>query len=277
MRILFAIAILFPATIFAECAIKQFPLDERTVYEIAIGRNAPTTIMFPGSITSISGANISNNAEEDAPILISHKEGRYFFTLRALKDKSHGAVNIVYKNKTYVLSLFECDEPMRSVTFYEASNRHNQSVQVRPETLLSILDKAKSYHFFCMQYPSAVQQIELDKPCTTTLYKNYNVVIDEVFRFDPEDTLVFKVRLQNKSDQEIFYQPQSLAVRVAHNVYYASIADASGIMPPGSETTAYFAVTGKPGGGRANLSVKNTFSVIVMEVEDISLIVPSRC
>ena len=37
--------------------IKQFPLDERTVYEIPIGRDVPTTLMFPSAITAIEGAN----------------------------------------------------------------------------------------------------------------------------------------------------------------------------------------------------------------------------
>ena len=100
---------------------------------------------------------------------------------------------------------------------------------------------------------------------------------EEVFRFDPEDTLVLRVRFENTGESEVIYQPQRLAVRVGANVYYASIADASGIVPPKATTVAYFAVTGTPRGGRANLSVKNTFSVIVSRVErDAKLVVPDR-
>ncbi|MEO6750839.1 MAG: hypothetical protein ABIZ04_02775 [Opitutus sp.] len=63
--------------------------------------------------------------------------------------------------------------------------------------------------------------------------------------------------------------------RVGAHVYYASIADASGIIPPHASTTGYVAITGTPRGGRANLSVKNGFSIIVPRVErDAKLVVP---
>jgi hypothetical protein len=101
------------------------------------------------------------------------------------------------------------------------------------------------------------------------------VTVEEVFRFDPEDTLVFKLRFENKNDTEIYYQPQRLAARVGENIYYPSIADASGIIPPKATTTAYFAITGSPTGGRANLSIRNAFNIVVTRVErDAKLIVP---
>jgi hypothetical protein len=62
---------------------------------------------------------------------------------------------------------------------------------------------------------------------------------------------------------------------VGDDVYYASIVDASGIVPPKATATAFLAITGTPRGGRANLSVKNAFSIIVPRVErDAKLIYP---
>jgi hypothetical protein len=98
--------------------------------------------------------------------------------------------------------------------------------------------------------------------------------VAEVFRFDPEDTLVFKILLYNHSDRETYYQPQSLAVRVGLDVFYSALSDASGVMPSAyfnpetkkvepSVSLAYFVVTGTPNGGRNNLAVTNTFNVIV--------------
>lgn len=69
---------------------------------------------------------------------------------------------------------------------------------------------------------------------------------------------------------------RTVMARVGQNVYYASIADASGIVPPKATTTGFFAITGTPRGGRANLSIKNSFSVIVPRVErDAKLVVPN--
>lgn len=261
-------------------AVKQFPLDERTVYEIPIGMNAPTTLMFPSALTAIEGANVSANPETPAPVLLAYTPGRTFFSVRALEPAAKGAVNVVWKNKTYVLRFAVGAEPAGSVTFYEEgppSPRTTLQRRFSPEVLLSLLDRAKSYALTGAQYPEAVQQIEHTAPGNVSYYRDFRVTVEEVFRFDPEDTIVLLVRFDNGSDKEVIYQPQRLAARVGLNVYYASIADASGIVPPKATTFGYFAITGTPRGGRANLSIKNTFSVIVSRVErDAKLIVPDE-
>lgn len=254
--------------------IKQFPLDERSVYKINIGTEAPTTVMFPGPVEAISGANICIKHGDMADVMLSYTENKNFFHVRAMSIEAEAAANVIYKNKTYVLMFCGNQQPFRSVNFYETSSRmgDHSNNSVMPERLLELLDKAKMHRFFEMQYPEMVQQVERAFPMTVTLYKNFEVWLEEVIRFDPEDTLIFRIKLKNKTDQEIYYQPQRLAVRIGDNVYYASIADASGILPACSEVYGYFAITGKPSGARANLSVKNNFSIIVTQVEDASMI-----
>jgi hypothetical protein len=258
--------------------IKQFPLDERTVYEIPISRDAPTTLMFPSALTAIEAANVSTNPETAAPVLLAYTPGRYFFSVRALEPTAKAAVNVVWRNKTYVLRFVVGAEPYGSVTFYEDELAGRSAAlrrRVTPEVLLGLLDRAKSFGLIAQQYPEAVQQIEHAAPGTVSFYKDFRVTMDEVFRFDPEDTLVFKLRFENTGEKEVVYQPQRLAVRVGENIYYASIADASGIIPPKATTTGFFAITGTPLGGRANLSIKNAFDVIVPRVErDAKLVVP---
>ncbi|HTQ30416.1 MAG TPA: hypothetical protein VMI53_04340 [Opitutaceae bacterium] len=257
--------------------IKQFPLDERTVYQIPVGRDVPTTLMFPSAISAIEGANVSANAEAPAPVLLAYTPGNYFFSVRALTPGAKGAVNVVWRNRTFVIRFEEGPAPYGSVTFYEDNFTGGAPVQrrVTAEVLLGLLDRAKEFPLIALQYPEAVQQIEHAEPGTVCFYKDFQVTIEEVFRFDPEDTLVFKLRFENKGDTEVRYQPQRLAVRVGQNVYYASIADASGIVPPKATTIAFLAITGSPTGGRANLSIKNEFSILVTRVErDAKLIVP---
>lgn len=258
--------------------IKQFPLDERTVYEIPIGSDVPTTLMFPSAITAIEGANISGNPETPAPVLLAYTPGRYFFSVRAAEPNAKAAINVVWKNRTFVLRFAASPQPYGSVTFYEdelTGRNSNLRRRVSPDVLLRLLDRAKSHRLVEMQYPEAVQQIDHGAPGDVTLYKDFRVTVEEVFRFDPEDTLVFKLRLENSGDSEVIYQPQRLAARVDVHVFHASISDASGIIPPKAATTAFFAITGTPSGGRANLSIKNRFSIIVPRVErDAHLILP---
>ena len=147
----------------AASAIKQFPLDERVVYEIPISRNAPTTFMFPSAPTAIEAANVSTSPEVAAPVLLAYTPGRYFFSVRATVPDARAALNVVWKNKTYVLRLMASAEPFASVTFYEdASPTLANAVRrrVTPDVLLSLLDRAKNYALVRVQYPEAVSQLD---------------------------------------------------------------------------------------------------------------------
>jgi hypothetical protein len=257
-------------------AIKQFPLDDRTVYQIKVGRNQVTTIMFPSSISAIEGANVTIDPKYPAAVLLSHAKDRYFFSIRALQEPASANLNVVWNRKTYVLEIQSDPEPFNSVTFYEPaeSGINSETASLGPIRLLGLLDKAKEYHLIQSQYPEAIPQVDTAQPHNRIAYKDFEVEVTEVFRFDPEDTLVFKILLYNHSDHEIYYQPQSLAVRVGLDVFYSALSDASGIMPPAylnpetskvepSVSLAYFVITGTPNGGRNNLAVTNTFNVIV--------------
>jgi len=63
----------------------------------------------------------------------------------------------------------------------------------------------------------------------------------------------------NKTDAQLRFRPDSLAVRAGNRLYHQSISDASGAVPPLGSSTVYFAVTGTPDGGRNELSLKNGF------------------
>lgn len=100
-------------------AIKQFPLDERTVYQIKIAKDQITTITFPGKLTALEGAGITGDPQVLAPVLIHYKEGRAFFSVRALTESASASLNVVWNRKTYVLKFLTSKEPVNSVTFYE--------------------------------------------------------------------------------------------------------------------------------------------------------------
>ena len=69
---------------------------------------------------------------------------------------------------------------------------------------------------------------------------NFKLLIRDVWRFEQEDTLVFRIELENSSDSTIYYKPQDLAVRLEDRIYTQSIADASGVMPPKSTHARVF-------------------------------------
>lgn len=267
--------------------IRQFPLDERTVYTIPIARNQVTTIQFPSAMTALEGSGITTDPQVAAPVLMHYQPGRWFFSVRALTDKATAGLNVVWNKKTYVLQFTTDGEPLNSVTFYQASNRSfgGPRTEVGPSNLLSLLDLAKAYPVLSVQNASQLPQMQAAQPHQRMLYKDFEVEITDVYRFETADTLVFRLIFTNQSEKEIYYQPQALAVRIGARVFPASIADASGILPPGNRlpdgsiqpcaTLAFFAITGSPDGGRNELSVMNRFNVLVTrQTEPVTLTHP---
>ena len=123
--------------------VKQFPLDERTIYEIPIGRDVPTTLMFPSAISAIEGANVTTNPDTPAPVLLTYNAGQYFLSVRALVPKAKGAVNVVWRNRTFVIRFEEGPAPYGSVTFFDeniSGQGHSVEKRVTPEVLLGLLD-----------------------------------------------------------------------------------------------------------------------------------------
>ncbi|MCG3147780.1 MAG: hypothetical protein PCFJNLEI_01221 [Verrucomicrobiae bacterium] len=252
--------------------IAEYRLDEHTVYTIPVSRSRVTTLNFPGPISAIDGANVTNDTKTPGLFQIAHTRGSHFVSVRALVQKAATNINIRWNKKTYVIVLVESEQPLFSVIFGYAGDepRATAPVRVTPARLLALLDKAKAYPLLKANHSQAVAQVEYVNYAKTPRimdYKDYEVQLDEAFRFNPEDTLIFRVILRNKTDQPINYRPDGLALRVGDRTYPQSVSDASGTIPPKNEVPVYFAVTGTPNGGRNDLSMKNEFTVLLDRIE----------
>ena len=252
--------------------IAEYRLDEQTVYTIPVSRSRVTTISFPGPISAIDAANVTSDPKIPGLFQIAHTKGSYFLSVRALVQKAATNVNIRWNKKTYVIELVESPVPLYSVIFqYDTdANIRPATTRVTPSRLLALLDKAKAYALLKAYHPNAIAQVEyasLAKNPRVMDYKDYEVQLDEVFRFNAEDTLVLRIVLRNKTDQPIQYRPDGFSLRVGERTYPQSISDAGGTIPPNGEAPAYFAVTGTPNGGRNDLSLKNDFVVLLDRAE----------
>ncbi|PTX91874.1 hypothetical protein DB346_23210 [Verrucomicrobia bacterium LW23] len=256
--------------------IRQYPLDDRTVYQLGIGVNAVTTLTFPGPIMALEAANVTADPKVPAQMLMAYKPGRPFFSVRALAQNAVGQVNVVWNDKTYVLKFAAGNDALSSVRFYVEESQDALAKSKSPQgasQLLSLLDRAKAYPLIKQQHPELVPQLDCSNPGNVIRYKDFDVVVNEVYRFDPEDALVFRLLFLNRSEAETAYVPKGLAMRVGPQIYPFAITDADGVLPPGqknskeevlpSVTVIYAAVVGRPDGGRNNLAVKNTFNILV--------------
>ena len=249
-------------------AIQRVTLDERVVITVPVSTNRVTTISFPGPIAAIDAVGVTADGKTPGNFQLAHTKASSFVSVRALARKAATNLNIRWNKRTYVFELIEGDAPVLALNLEERPPTEivQHAPQVTPTRLLALLDKAKAFPLLKKQQPDAVAGAEArafgDEPQITD-FNDFEIRIEEVFRFNPEDTLVFHVTLRNKSEREIRYLPESFSARAGNRLYYQSVSDAPGLLPPRAASTVYFAITGTPDGGRNELSLKNEFSVLV--------------
>jgi len=264
-----ALTFLIAATAYAG-PITQKPLDEFVIYDIPVAsKSGTTTIMFPAEISGLYAKSVAVQEQENAGFLISFTPGNFYFSIRALKPDAEDHLTVIFNRKAYVLHLKASDRPFYNVTFYQdqRTGKDGGRVAVVPERLLSLMDKAKAYPLFVKNHPEALAGVLHASPEIASYYDNFTVRIRDVWRFEQEDTLIFRLELENTSDRAIYYNPQDLAVRLDERIYTQSLADASGVIPPKSITPAFFAITGNGNGGRNHLAPDNKWNVLVVRAE----------
>ncbi|MDE1171726.1 MAG: hypothetical protein PW734_11060 [Verrucomicrobium sp.] len=260
--------------------LRVFPLDERAPYQIPVAvREGVTTLLFPVPPQNYAAARIAFvEAGQQVPdfssderidfVLITHR-GASYCTVRALRSNARDTLSVFLDGKVYQLFLRADDaHPLYTVQFIAGTTASQRRAEpVSPDRLVDCLTKAKAYPVLAKYYPERLDDVTRVRPARVISYSDFRVLLDEVFRFDAEDTLVFRILLENQTGREIYYKPQQLSVRVADKLYNASIVDAAGVMPPRSVVPAYFAITGSPDGGRAELDpARNDFTVLVPRV-----------
>ena len=263
------LSLLLAATAYAG-PITQKPLDEFVIYDIPVAqKTGTTTIMFPSEISGLYAKSIATQEQENAGFLITFTPGNFYFTIRALKPDAEDHLTVIFNRKAYVLHLKASEKPTYNVTFYqdERQGKDGGRISVVPERLLALMDKAKAYPLLAREAPEALAGVLHAVPANTTYYEGFNVRVRDVWRFEQDDTLVFRLELENTTDLPIRYNPQDLAVRLEDRIYTQSLVDASGVMPPKSVTPAFLAITGNGQGGRNNLAPDNQWNVLVVRTE----------
>jgi hypothetical protein len=267
-KLLFVLASLSIAFAAQRETIESIQLDAHVVYTVPVATNRVTTISFPGPIAAIDAAGVTTDPRMAGQFQIAHTKGSAFFSVKALALKASANVNVRWGKSIYVFQLEESSQPVLSLILETkpVTGGVKPAPVVSPTRLIALLDKAKSFPLLKQQHPEGVVGVDFatfEKKPSMSDFNDYEIRIEEAFRFNAEDTLVLHLRLKNKTDLPIQYRPDSFSLRVGNRIYAQSISDAAGLIPPKAETSAYFAVTGTPDGGRNELSLKNDFTVLV--------------
>lgn len=244
---------------------QEFRLAQGEIYELYVkSGDGTTTVTFPSAISKIAGVNVAADASSD--FLIAAKPGSYYFNLVALKKGATGTLTVIHNRQTYILYLKQDDKKAFAAVNFAAGSGGSPSLSgksggVTPARLLSLIDMTKGYHVLKQRYPADLRDSIHAKNHRFFDFGRFKIELQEVVRYNREDTLVFKTLMHNDSAEEIAYDKFSFSVQVGGKTYYMSASDASGVMPPKSATWAFFSITGTSDGGRNNLAPDNEFMV----------------
>jgi len=270
--------------------VQYFDLDPDVVLPlpVAFGKGT-TTIMFPAAIEAIRARNISADPKSSSTsqFYISYTPGNHYFTLAALQENASDVLTVIYSGVAYNFELTASKEPVITANCRITGSQGgtvstNQRAVVAPARLASLLDIAKAWPLLSKAQSPALQGVTTAAPNRVTKLEGYTVYLQQVWRFDKEDTLVFWVRGQNLTAQPIYYDKSTPLVRLQNLLFTPSITDATGELPPGvrkSDPTGavtitpgplvdiFFAITGTPDGGRSELLADNAWNVILPRLD----------
>lgn len=260
-------------------AIRDLTLDPQQTVDLPVSREI-TTVMFPGAITAVAGADMlidtgreATEVEEGEPVRfhVSHAPGSNFLLVRSLQPDAAGRLTAIYEGSAYVIQLRTvAADSTASVIFNRSAEPTATRVEAAPEPVkfsprigLSLLDRARAYPVLVKSLPKAVEGVTLRAQNRKVELPDVEITVQEVYRFPREDAVVFLLRLRNTTDRVIDLVPSTFAARVAQERFEQSIANGPRILEPGASADAEFAIVGLPDGTRNDLSADNAFTILV--------------
>lgn len=256
----------------------EYRMAQGEIYRIYVKKDdGVTTVQFPSQISEIAGKNVSADGK-GTDFIIAARPGAYYFNISATTPGATGTLTVTYNRQLYIIYLIHSEkEAYASVVFSKntgirnfTSNVVSQTPKVTPARLVSLIDIAKKYEILKETYPDTLSGTEQAKFKNRYRCGKYDIYLDEAIRFEDEDTVVFKLRLANLTGEEIKYDKHSFSAHAGDSIYYMSVSDASGIIPPKAQTYAWFGITSTPRGGRNNLKAENDW-LIALTAQDMHL------
>lgn len=259
--------------------IRNLALDAQQVVELPISREI-TTVMFPGPLTAVAGADMlidnghdASEVEEGTPLRfhITHAPGSNFILVQSLQPDAAGRLTAIYDGAAYVIQLRTvAADSVASIIFGKAEVATAKRVEAPPEPVkfsprigLSLLDRARAYPVLAKSLPKAVEGVTLRAQNRKVVLPDLEITVQEVYRFSKEDAVVFLLRLHNTTDRTLELAPSTFAARVAQERFEQSIANGPRSLEPGASADAEFAIVGLPDGNRNDLSADNAFTILV--------------
>jgi hypothetical protein len=252
-------------------------LNQNVPALIKVGTNGVTSLEFPYKIEAIDGYGFSPTPSAVDGFQISYAKGNNFFSVRAMKPGVTGNLTVVLDQKVYSLFFRESSDPVFATIFEPAGTIRSETGSgpklvegneaAWPTPLAGLIDKARDYSTLKTKSPELLEGLRVVEPeKKNRIGDGIESIIHRVIRDDSLDSLVFEVKIDNRSAKDFLYDPEAIRVRVNDQVYVESTGDGAGVVKAHTSTTVFFAVTGAGTGERDDLAPENDFDLSVKEV-----------
>lgn len=211
---------------------RRVPLQSGIPYEIGIG-TMPTTIMMHAPIEAFQSEGITTTDRQIANVFLDHTPGTRFFSVKALAP-GVADLNVLCHGEFYSFRFFLSSNPTRTLTILPPDSSSAKSFRpaLTPQRLYGLLQDAKTYFLVAQAQPGFSRDLQVAAPGTIQAAGTHRVVLDQVFRFEKDDTLCFRVIFLNDTFSALRYNPEQIAIRIGTDVHRPSFADLSGEMSP---------------------------------------------
>jgi hypothetical protein len=213
---------------------RRVPLQSGIPYEVGIGL-MPTTILMPAPIEAFQSEGITTSDRQASNVFLDHTPGTRFFSVKALTP-GVADLNVLCNGEFYSFRFFLSDNPTRTLTVLPAETYAPKATRSKmtPQRLYALLQDAKSYFIVEQAQPGYSREIQVAAPGSIQPAGSHRIILDQVFRFEKDDTLCFRVIFLNDTFSRLSYKAEQIAVRIGTDVHRPSFADLSGEMPSAS-------------------------------------------
>jgi hypothetical protein len=222
-----------------------------------------TTLIFPGAVSGLEGAFISLEPSPMVRFQHSFQSGQHYFSVRAITTNVSANLNVMLGREVCALELVASPQPAYVVEFLRPPRTRAAVTPPAPAPAVRLpatIETVKNYARLLTENPTAAAAIQYARSNQAWLYPDHWVRVEEVWRFDAEDTVIVKA-VFFATVGPITYLPDKSGISIGGMVHFASQFDGTGTLPARTEVPLYLAITGRPGGGRNNLAVTNAFVV----------------
>lgn len=271
----------------AQLTNREFVLDPRQVVRVPVAQERLTTFRFPGPISDLEGVFISPSVEPPARFQMSFRPGSEFFSLRALTTNASATLAVGWRGNTYHLECFESAASWPGVIFISPPAAlppapvlpapRPVSRATTPNRLLDMVATAQLYERLQKLKPP-LQLLDVQRRAIRArgTGADFDLVLNQIFHFKSEDTLVFELIVHNKTSWPLYYNPQAPAVTLGAQRFPSSVISADGVVPARASSTIYFGITGGVNGTPAGLSPDISYALTLERTNPPPMFLPSK-